>query len=121
MKTFIAYLSYIGLMLAISLMANLAQAFEICETELRPYYLSVKQFDGTEQRTKELITQYHARRDAVYSICDSEKIRKFEASFTSKVNPKEKSQLETLGYFPKPRKILDLGETEARSPASRSY
>ena len=113
----------IGITLAIFFSASTAQAAVSvqCKNELRPFYRTFKFFDGSEEQTKQLITQYHARRTAIYSVCQKRILRKFEKDYAKRVKSDRSSQTGTVGYYPKVRKTVDLGEVEERAPSSRSY
>ena len=112
----------IGFTLGIFFFASTAQAVSIqCKNELRPFYRTFKKFDGSEKQTKKLITQYHARRTAIYSVCQKRIVRKFEKDYSKRVQNDNSSQTGTMGYYPKVRKTVDLGVIEERAPSSRSY
>lgn len=95
-----------------------AQAEDLCKVELDPYYKAAEEFNGTDATRKAFLKQYHAHREAVYSVCTGEQVRKYEAQYTHLIGKENMSKLESMNQYPSPRKSRDLGEFGTRYPSS---
>ena len=104
------------LLISMSITTLYAQASDLCKVETGPVYKAIQEFDGSIDTRNALLNKYHMKRQAVYSTCSAEDIRRFEAAYRKKMGKEEESAFESWSFFPKPRKILDLGEVDGNAP-----
>jgi hypothetical protein len=120
MKAFSFIFSAVGLLMVCLVSPN-ALAADLCEAETQPLFKRVKAFKGTEAEKKQIISEYHHRRQFVYEACKDDKIQEFEKSFASVMSREFSSARKSLGFEYKVRKPVEIGEIPSRIPASRIY
>lgn len=116
------YKSHIAFILCTLVVASASFAEDICDQERGPFLQKVQKFNGTEEKMKDILTEYHYRRQFVYEACSEKKISEFEKGFA-------KVKAETANEFPRtsltdlysPRKTVEIGEIPSwRAPASNT-